>query len=58
MNCLSEVLLLLEDKGKVAPQYKPHKLKGKLKGCWECHIKPDWLLIWRLDPKLKEIVLI
>jgi mRNA interferase YafQ len=25
---------------------KPHKLTGKYKGFWECHIKPDWLLIW------------
>ena len=27
---------------------KDHELKGKLMGCRECHIKPDWLLIYRL----------
>ena len=25
---------------------KPHKLSGDYVGCWECHIKPDWLLVW------------
>jgi len=24
----------------------PHQLKGEYKGCWECHIKPDLLIIW------------
>lgn len=27
-------------------QMKPHKLKGKYKDDWECHIKPDLLIIW------------
>ena len=25
---------------------RPHKLKGKYKDNWECHIKPDLLIIW------------
>ncbi len=28
---------------------KPHKLKGKYAGWWECHIASDWLLIYRVD---------
>ena len=24
-----------------------HKLKGNFKDYWECHIKPDWLLIYK-----------
>lgn len=31
----------------VEPQYKPHKLTGDYKNCYECHIKPDLLLIWQ-----------
>lgn len=27
--------------------YRDHELKGKLKGCRECHIQGDWLLIYR-----------
>lgn len=27
-------------------KYKAHKLKGEYAGYWECHVKPDLLLIW------------
>lgn len=23
-----------------------HKLKGEYNDCWECHVKPDLLMIW------------
>lgn len=26
-----------------------HTLKGEYKGCLECHIEPDWLLIYIID---------
>ncbi|MCP4153917.1 MAG: type II toxin-antitoxin system YafQ family toxin [bacterium] len=29
--------------------YKDHKLKGEWKDCRECHIEPDWLLIYRFE---------
>jgi mRNA interferase YafQ len=44
---LREVMLILEKTGKLPEQYKTHKLSGKYAGCIECHIKPDWLLIWQ-----------
>lgn len=28
---------------------KDHKLGGEYKGCRECHILPDWLLIYRIS---------
>jgi mRNA interferase YafQ len=30
------------------PKYKNHKLSGNFKGRWECHVEPDWLLIYYL----------
>jgi mRNA interferase YafQ len=24
----------------------PHRLSGEWNRLWECHIEPDWLLIW------------
>lgn len=47
MVLLEETIQLLSETGKLPPEYKPHKLSGKHTGCWECHIKPDWLLIWQ-----------
>lgn len=27
-------------------KYRVHQLHGNRKGQWECHIQPNWLLIW------------
>lgn len=34
----------------LAPQYRDHKLIGDYVGRRECHIEPDWLLIYKVDP--------
>ena len=36
----------LEETGSVPIEYNPHKLHGEYKGCIECHIEDDFLLIW------------
>jgi len=42
-----EVLKMLEKGGGEIPQsMKPHKLKRNYRDNWECHIKPDLLIIW------------
>ncbi len=33
----------------LASSLKPHRLTGNWSHCWECHIEPDWLLIWDED---------
>ena len=30
------------------PRYRDHALTGNYKGCRECHIEPDWLLIYEI----------
>lgn len=42
------ILKLLKEKGVsgIPEVMKPHKLKGNYKDNWECHIKPDLLIIW------------
>ncbi len=42
------VLKILKEGGVIAiPKgMKPHKLTGNYKSNWECHIKPDLLIIW------------
>ena len=55
---LKKVMELLEQNGNLPQEYKPHKLQGK-KGnnTWECHIEPDWLLVWnQFDEKLVMIM--
>lgn len=31
------------------PKYKDHNLTGNYTGCRECHITPDWLLVYELS---------
>ncbi|MBF0202634.1 MAG: type II toxin-antitoxin system YafQ family toxin [Desulfamplus sp.] len=33
------------------PKHRDHNLSGNWRDFRECHIKPDWLLIYQLEPK-------
>lgn len=46
---LNAVIKMLADGQELPQQYKDHWLKGKFSGCRECHIQPDWLLIYEVD---------
>lgn len=39
-------------------KHKPHKLKGGYSGYWECHVKPDLLIIWDENEKLMLLELV
>ena len=41
----------------LAPKYRDHDLSGDYSGCRECHIEPDWLLIYEIDHGLLILVL-
>ena len=51
-----KVVTLLSETGSLPANYRPHKLTGQWKGLWECHIQPDWLLIW--EQRDNELILI
>lgn len=46
---LDVVLALLLNDRPLPARNRPHLLSGEWKGFWECHIEPDWLLIYDLD---------
>ncbi len=46
VELFEDVYFRLQSEGKLSRKYKPHKLSGNFSDKWECHIKPDWLLIW------------
>lgn len=43
---LSDLLKLLRNEEPIPKKYKAHTLSGDYKGCMECHIEGDFLLIW------------
>lgn len=52
---LNEVMGLLEKEIPLDAKYKDHPLKNNWSGFKECHINPDWLLIYQIDKKANEI---
>ena len=46
MELLKTAIRLLEKDGCLPVQYRSHRLTGDYAGRWECHLRPDWLLVW------------
>ncbi len=51
LNKLHEVIEVLSKGEELDPKYKNHKLVNDkiFKDCNECHISPDWLLIYKIQ---------
>jgi mRNA interferase YafQ len=49
MSKLKTIMTKIVNEESLDPKYKNHKLTGNYKNNWECHIEPDWLLIYRLS---------
>ena len=49
MNLLKEVITLLAMGETLPEKYKDHALTGNWSEHRECHIQPDWLLIYRIE---------
>lgn len=48
VSLITKAVDILLANGSLPAEYKPHKLVGtKGDNTWECHIQPDWLLIWQ-----------
>lgn len=48
MNKLVEVLKFLAAGQTLPEKYRDHQLAGTLKDFRECHIEPDWLLMYQI----------
>lgn len=49
LDLLKDVVRNIALGKKLDPKYKDHGLAGNYKGCRECHITPDWLLIYEIS---------
>jgi len=52
MNLLKEVIDILANGDQLPEKYLDHPLSGDYKESRECHIEPDWLLIYRIEKDL------
>ena len=45
---LEQVIALLAEGQELPASYRDHALTGDYSGCRECHIAPDWLLVYEV----------
>ncbi len=58
MDELKTVIKILADGEKLPEKYRDHPLKGDYKGHRECHIEPDWLLIYKITESILVLSLV
>jgi mRNA interferase YafQ len=49
MSKLREAILLLVEGAPLPPRYRDHSLGGDWAHHRDCHLEPDWLLLYKLD---------
>ena len=55
---LKNVIILLTQNEELEEKYKDHKLTGNFKDLRECHVKPDLLLIYKINNDILELALV
>ena len=51
VDLLDEIIQTLRERKPLDPKHYDHALTGHYAGFRECHIQPDWLLIYIVDGK-------
>ena len=49
LDLLKQIVFKLANQISLDEKYRDHELTGKYKGFRECHIEPDWLLIYLVE---------
>ena len=57
LKLLKEVIDILSKGEELSSKYKDHYLQGDYSGFKECHIKPDWLLIYYIENDILTLTL-
>jgi mRNA interferase YafQ len=57
LDLLDEVVNTLANGVKLSEKYRDHELSGGFAGFRECHIQPDWLLVYRVEMDVLQLFL-
>ena len=58
ISLLEEIVEKLKSRIPLDAKYKDHPLSGNYKGYRECHIQPDWLLIYLIEDDILTLTLV
>lgn len=54
---LVDVIKMLAEGKTLGENYRDHSLSGYYKGCRECHIEADWLLVYEINDNILVLML-
>ena len=57
LNKLFDVVNILAEGGILEAKYRDHDLSGEYKGTRECHVEPDWLLVYEIQNDILVLML-
>lgn len=57
LDLLDHVIDTLRHREKLDAKYRDHELQGEWRGFHECHIQPDWLLIYLIEDDILTLTL-
>ena len=57
MCLLEQVIVQLANGEELPPRNRDHALTGNMVGFRECHVLPDWLLVYRVEEDVLVLVL-
>ena len=49
MSLIDDCIRMLAARKELEPRFRDHDLSGNWSGHRECHIQPDWLLVYRIE---------
>ena len=58
LSLLEEVIDTLRQGKALEERFRDHELKGNFKGFRECHIQPDWRLIYLIENDILTLTLV
>lgn len=58
LKLLVDVVDKLQNGIPLEEKYRDHELKGRFKGFRECHIQPDWLLMYLIEDDVLVLTLV
>jgi mRNA interferase YafQ len=58
ISLLRTIVTQLANNESLSIKYKDHRLQGEYADYRECHIKPDWLLIYKIDERANTLELV
>jgi mRNA interferase YafQ len=57
LSAIEAVTTLIINEQPLPERYRNHLLHGKkYERKWECHVEPDWLLVYEVEPAAKKVV--